>query len=45
MMFLDAPYRKKLSTAILKLQASGEIDNLKRKWWEEKRGGGQCNVS
>ncbi|KAJ8921823.1 hypothetical protein NQ315_008455 [Exocentrus adspersus] len=39
----ESPYRKRLSTAILKLQASGTIDELKRKWWEERRGGGQCS--
>ncbi|CAH0558938.1 unnamed protein product [Brassicogethes aeneus] len=38
----NSPYRQQLSTAILKLQASGELDNLRRKWWEERRGGGQC---
>nr|CAI5834720.1 unnamed protein product [Callosobruchus analis] len=35
-------YRKRLSLAILKLQSSGVIDELKRKWWQERRGGGQC---
>ncbi|KAJ8927384.1 hypothetical protein NQ314_020159 [Rhamnusium bicolor] len=39
----ESPYRKRLSTAILKLQASQVIDELKRKWWEERRGGGQCS--
>ncbi|XP_064213917.1 glutamate receptor ionotropic, kainate 2-like isoform X1 [Tribolium castaneum] len=38
----NSTYRKTLSTAILKLQSSGQLDNLKRTWWEEKRGGGQC---
>ncbi|XP_044762495.1 glutamate receptor ionotropic, kainate 2-like [Coccinella septempunctata] len=37
-----SPYRSKLSSAILKLQSTGVMDNLKRKWWQEKRGGGQC---
>lgn len=41
----DSTYRKTLSTAILKLQSSGQLDKLKRKWWEEKRGGGQCSVT
>ncbi|XP_018563905.1 glutamate receptor ionotropic, kainate 2-like [Anoplophora glabripennis] len=39
----ESPYRKRLSTAILKLQASGVIEDLKRRWWEERRGGGQCS--
>ncbi|RZC40220.1 Lig chan domain containing protein, partial [Asbolus verrucosus] len=38
----DSPYRKRLSTAILKLQASGQLDGLKRKWWMEMKGGGLC---
>ncbi|XP_017769340.1 PREDICTED: glutamate receptor ionotropic, kainate 2-like [Nicrophorus vespilloides] len=38
----DSPYRNILSTAVLKLQESGKIADLKRKWWEERRGGGQC---
>ncbi|KAL3280164.1 hypothetical protein HHI36_017664 [Cryptolaemus montrouzieri] len=37
-----SPYRSRLSSAILKLQSTGLMDNLKRKWWQEKRGGGQC---
>ena len=43
--FVESPYRKRLSTAILKLQASQVLDELKRKWWEERKGGGQCAVS
>ncbi|XP_022900361.2 glutamate receptor ionotropic, kainate 2-like [Onthophagus taurus] len=35
-------YRHALSTAVLKLQETGKIQDLKRKWWEERRGGGQC---
>ncbi|XP_044262845.1 glutamate receptor ionotropic, kainate 2-like [Tribolium madens] len=38
----NSTYRKTLSTAILKMQSSGQLDKLKRTWWEEKRGGGQC---
>lgn len=40
----DVPYRKRLTRAILRLQSSQVIDELKRKWWEERRGGGQCIV-
>ncbi|XP_063906335.1 glutamate receptor ionotropic, kainate 2-like isoform X2 [Zophobas morio] len=40
----NSTYRKTLSMAILKLQTSGVLDDLKRKWWEEKRGGGQCSA-
>jgi hypothetical protein len=28
----------------LDLQHSGKLNELKRKWWEEKRGGGFCEV-
>uniref|UniRef100_A0AAR5Q5X3 Uncharacterized protein n=2 Tax=Dendroctonus ponderosae TaxID=77166 RepID=A0AAR5Q5X3_DENPD len=38
----DSPYRTKLSTAILKLQSSGVIEKIRKKWWEERKGGGQC---
>ncbi|KAK9882219.1 hypothetical protein WA026_019733 [Henosepilachna vigintioctopunctata] len=38
----QSPYRSRLSSAILKLQSTGVMDNLKRKWWQEKKGGGQC---
>ncbi|KAJ3640718.1 hypothetical protein Zmor_027262, partial [Zophobas morio] len=40
----NSTYRKTLSMAILKLQTTGVLADLKRKWWEEKRGGGQCNA-
>nr|AVH87300.1 ionotropic receptor 12 [Holotrichia parallela]AVH87311.1 ionotropic receptor 23 [Holotrichia parallela] len=39
----DSEYRHRLSTAILKLQENGKIAELKRKWWEERKGGGQCS--
>ncbi|XP_076391777.1 glutamate receptor ionotropic, kainate 2 isoform X2 [Megachile rotundata] len=38
----DAPYRHALNTAVLKLQQSGLITELKTKWWTQKRGGGKC---
>ncbi|XP_034944502.1 glutamate receptor ionotropic, kainate 2-like isoform X2 [Chelonus insularis] len=36
------PYRNKLNTAVLHLQESGVLSELKKKWWNEKRGGGRC---
>ena len=42
---LGSPYRMPISSAILKLQESGRLHVLKRRWWKEKRGGGQCPVS
>ncbi|CAG9769593.1 unnamed protein product [Ceutorhynchus assimilis] len=41
----DSPFRTKLSTAILKLQSSGVIEKIRKKWWEERKGGGQCTGS
>ncbi|CAH1176214.1 unnamed protein product [Phaedon cochleariae] len=38
----NSSYRHSLSTAILILQNSGKIGDIKRKWWEERKGGGQC---
>ncbi|XP_074025580.1 glutamate receptor ionotropic, kainate 2 isoform X1 [Leptinotarsa decemlineata] len=38
----NSPYRKRLSLAILELQMSHFLDELKTKWWEERRGGGAC---
>ncbi|XP_057655882.1 glutamate receptor ionotropic, kainate 2-like [Diorhabda carinulata] len=38
-----SPYRKRLSLAILKLQQNHFLDDLKTKWWEERRGGGACS--
>lgn len=40
----DSSYRHVLSTAVLKLQETGKLRDLKRKWWKEKRGGGLCTV-
>lgn len=38
----DSPYRTPISGAILKLQENGILQDLKKKWWEE-RGGGLCS--
>ncbi|UXI15496.1 Death-associated protein kinase 1 [Sarcoptes scabiei] len=35
-------YRNLLSEAILQLQESGRLLELKEKWWKQKKGGGQC---
>ena len=34
--------RAPVSSAIIRLQESGVIAKLKRKWWREERGGGAC---
>ncbi|KAJ8939711.1 hypothetical protein NQ318_009811 [Aromia moschata] len=38
----DSPYRNGLSRAVLKLQETGKLTELKIKWWKEKKGGGKC---
>ncbi|XP_076246197.1 glutamate receptor ionotropic, kainate 2 isoform X2 [Calliopsis andreniformis] len=37
----NSPYRTPISGAILKLQENGILQDLKKKWWQE-RGGGLC---
>ena len=36
--------RGPISDAIIKLNEQGYIQNLKKKWWENERGGGTCMV-
>lgn len=31
-----------MSETILQMQESGDISALKKKWWNEKNGGGAC---
>nr|CAD7431086.1 unnamed protein product [Timema monikensis] len=38
----NSPYRNLMTTAVLKLQESGKITELKDKWWKQERGGGAC---
>ncbi|CAH0553023.1 unnamed protein product [Brassicogethes aeneus] len=38
----NAQYRKQINEAILKMQESGTLTQLKDKWWKEMHGGGQC---
>ncbi|XP_014479803.1 PREDICTED: glutamate receptor ionotropic, kainate 2-like isoform X2 [Dinoponera quadriceps] len=35
-------YRTAFNKAILKLSESGILTELKKKWWQQKRGGGKC---
>ena len=42
---LGSPLRGPISNAIIKLNEQGYIQNLKKKWWENERGGGTCMVS
>lgn len=43
--FVDSPYRNELSSKVIKLQETGVLNQLKDKWWKEKRGGSTCSVS
>ena len=42
--FVGSPLRGPISNAIIKLNEQGYIQNLKKKWWENERGGGTCMV-
>jgi len=37
-------YLQPFSSAVLKLQEDGILDNLKRKWWKEERKEATCDV-
>ncbi|XP_067655114.1 glutamate receptor 2-like [Haliotis asinina] len=37
-----APFKTKLNIALLNLKERGQINQLKKKWWDDKR---QCNVA
>lgn len=39
---INAPYRKQINEAILKMQEMGILHTLKDRWWKQKHGGGQC---
>jgi len=39
-----SPYRAALNQAILKMQETNRLLILKKKWWQEMRGGGACEV-
>ncbi|KAL9925587.1 glutamate receptor ionotropic, kainate 2 isoform X1 [Glossina fuscipes] len=41
----NSPYRKQISGAVLKLGEAGTLSALKRKWWKEMHGGGNCTVA
>lgn len=42
--YIDSPYRKQISGAVLKLGEAGVLIELKRKWWKEMHGGGHCST-
>ncbi|XP_051172594.1 glutamate receptor ionotropic, kainate 2-like [Leptopilina boulardi] len=38
----NAPYRHDLSSAILELQETGILAQMKQHWWRQRNGGGSC---
>ena len=41
---LDSPYLNQVNHALLQLQTDGRLTLLKRKWWNQMRGGGACSA-
>jgi len=39
----DSPFYEPINTALLQLKEDGVLTKLKRKWWEQKHGGGACS--
>ena len=42
--FTDSPFRIAVSGAVLKMQESGKLTEIKTKWWKEKNNV-NCDVS
>lgn len=42
--FADSPYKSLIDSAILALQESGQLSELKKKWWEEEDSNKKCKV-
>ena len=40
----DSPYTAAISQGVIRLIKKGVVARLKKKWWEEQRGGGSCKV-
>ncbi|KAI5637683.1 ligated ion channel l-glutamate- and glycine-binding site domain-containing protein [Phthorimaea operculella] len=38
----SSPYRQELNLALLRLQESGKLREMKHSWWKERNGGGAC---
>ncbi|XP_077258756.1 glutamate receptor ionotropic, kainate 2-like [Temnothorax americanus] len=41
----NSKYLHSINTAVLKLSEGGTIQEIKKKWWTQKRGGGKCQES
>lgn len=42
--FADSPFKSLIDSAILALQESGQLFELKKKWWEEEDSNKNCKV-
>ena len=42
--FTDSPFRKHINRAILELKELTILDEIKKKWWEEKYNAQKCEV-
>ena len=42
--FTASPYTAAISQGVIRLIEKGVVARLKKKWWEEQRGGGSCKV-
>jgi len=40
----DSPYTAAMTAGVLTLQESGQLQELKNKWWKKERGGGTCKT-
>lgn len=40
--YTGSPYTNAISEAILNLQEEGILQALKKRWWQQKKGGGKC---
>lgn len=44
MNIIDSPMRTYINDAILKMQESGKLMELRKKWWVDLNGAGKCDV-
>lgn len=42
--FPDSEYRQAMNLALLNLQETGVLREMKYRWWKEMHGGGACQV-
>lgn len=44
LILLDYPHKGKIDGAILSLQEKGELEKMKKKWWEDEDNEEHCEV-